>query len=110
MFHLQKQPLQAFDMVAGRLRALIHFDITGKWREAEQLQADSARDTGLVDFEDVYRARRMARLTAGASSSSGSDEETAPKKKKMKKKNPGKKNKKKKKDKEEKNENGEDDK
>ena len=82
------------DVIAGRLRALIHFDVTGRWREAEQLQADSARDLGLADFQDLYRAKRMARLTAGADSSSSSGEE----RKKKKKRGKGKKGKKKKKD------------
>ena len=111
LFHLEKQPLQAFDVGAGRLRALIHFDLTGRWKEAEQLQADSARGTGLVDFEDVYRARRVAKLTV-ASSSSGSDEDEGGPKKKNKNKNKkrGKNKKKKKKETKKKGENAADDK
>ena len=86
IYRLQEDPVGAMDIVAGRLRALIHFDISGKWREAEQLQADSARDTGLTDFSDLYMAKRMARLTAGAESSSDSGEEPKKKKKGRRKK------------------------
>mgnify|MGYP004300185167 CR=1 FL=1 len=78
IYRLQEDPVGAMDIAAGRLRALIHFDISGKWREAEQLQAYSARDTGLTDFSDLYMAKRMARLTGGGESSSSEEEERAP--------------------------------
>ena len=107
-YRLEKNPQKAMDIVAGRLRALVHYDLTKSWRVSEMMQAAPSRDIGLADHEDLWRAKRMARLTgAGSSSSSGGspskeDKEEVPKKKK---KNKGKRNRKrgkKKKDEEEK--------
>ena len=91
------------NIVAGRLRAVVHYDISGSWSEAENLQADQARDMGLIDYGELYRARRMAKLTKSqdSSSSSGEERKTKKKKKKKKMKKPRKRGKKKKKEKEE---------
>jgi hypothetical protein len=81
--HVKGQSLEGWDLIAGRLRALVHADLTSKWNEAEALQADRAKDIGLASGRDIYMARRHAKLlSADADSSSG--EETRPKKKKKK--------------------------
>ena len=82
MMALEGQNMVGWDIVAGRLRAIIHFDVSGSWRVAEQMESVAARDIGLVDYEELYAARRMAKLTAlGGDSSSDSGEAPAPKKK-----------------------------
>ena len=43
--------------MAGRLRAIIHFDISGSWRVAEQMESVASRDIGLVDYEELYATR-----------------------------------------------------
>ena len=97
-YRLEKNPQKAMDIVAGRLRALVHYDLTKSWRVSVMMQAAPSRDIGLADHEDLWRAKRMARLTeAGSSSSSAGSsskegKEENPKKKK--KKNKGKKNRK----------------
>ena len=106
-YRLEKNPQKAMDIVAGRLRALVHYDLTKSWRVSEMTQAVPSRDIGLADHEDLWRAKRMARLTgAGSSSSSAgsSSKEGKEENPKKKKKNKGKKNRrrgKKKKEKEE---------
>ena len=79
------------DTIAGRLRALIHFDVSGSWKTAEQLESVASKDIGLVDYEDLYTAKRMAKLTSvGGDSSSSSNDAPAPKTAKKKKKKRGK--------------------
>ena len=68
--YLEGNAARAIDLVAGRVRALLHADITGKWGEAEFLQADLMRDTGLATGKDIYVARKQARLAGTAAQGS----------------------------------------
>jgi hypothetical protein len=80
LFQKEKQTLRAMDVVAGRLRALIHYDLTGSWKTAEQMESISNRDMGLADYEDLYYAKRMAKLTSmdDEDEDEGEDEERSP--------------------------------
>jgi len=82
--YLKGRVAVAMDIVAGRLRALVHVDITGKWAEGEQLQADRSKDVGLASGRDLYYAREQAKLFQVASPDSSGGEPTAPRKKKKK--------------------------
>ena len=73
---LRGQALQAIDLLASRLKALVHVDLTGSWRTAEALQSETVRDQGLVGAKEVYEARRAAKvMTWGDISSSSAEEE-----------------------------------
>lgn len=82
---LRGKSTEAMDVIAGRLRALVHVDLYGKWRDAEALQADRSKDVGLASGRDIYLARREARLFGGDSSSE--DAEPTHRKKQKKRRN-----------------------
>ena len=63
--HLENQDDLAWDLIASRLRALIHVNRTGSWAVAESLQSAQGRDTGLSSAADLYRARKEAQLVKG---------------------------------------------
>ena len=67
-----------------------------KVKVAEQMEHTAARAIGLVDYEELYRARRLAKLTSVGDSSEDSGEaaEGSPKKKKKNNRKRGKKKKK----------------
>jgi len=74
--HTARPPrdLEAWDLLATRLRALIHVNATGDWDVAEALQSDLGRDTGLVSSVELYRAKKEASLTKGTrTSAEGAD-------------------------------------
>lgn len=79
----------AMDIVAGRLRAIVHADFTGKWKEAEGLQPLRSRDIGLASGRDIIAARREAKMM-GSSSGSRAEEGGGPTEKKKKKTKRGK--------------------
>ena len=100
--------IEAWDLLASRVRAILHAAATGDWATAESLQTPEGRDTGLVSAEELYRARKEASVLrktqgpsagGGADSSSSSDDEGGgggPPGAKKKRKRPGKKHRKKK--------------
>ena len=64
----------AMDIIAGRLRSLVHVDLTGRWKEAEQLAAERTKDIGLTSGRDLYEARKHAKLINLVNSSSSEEE------------------------------------
>ena len=89
----------AMDIIAGRLRSLVHVDLTGRWKEAEQLAAERTKDIGLTSGRDLYEARKHAKLINLVNSSSSEGESDSPPERKAqrpkKKRKRGKKTKKK---------------
>ena len=68
----------AMDIIAGRLRSLVHVDLTGRWKEAEQLAAERTKDIGLTSGRDLYEARKHAKLINLVNSSSSEGESDSP--------------------------------
>ena len=56
---------EAWDLLATRLRGIVHVARGGSWEVAEALQTDAGRDTGLVSAVELYRAKKEACLTRG---------------------------------------------
>ena len=50
----------------------------GMQKTAEQLESVASRDIGLVDYEELYAAKRMAKLTHVGGGSSSSSETLGP--------------------------------
>ena len=66
------EELKCIDLLTSRLIALIHVSVTGKWSVAEHLQTERSRDEGLANPEDLWAARKQARIYSWADESSSS--------------------------------------
>ena len=70
---MQGKPMEGWDLLASRLRALVFYNQTGSWTVAEGLQSHRLQDAGLASTEEVYRATRAAKLMQGTHVDNGMD-------------------------------------